>query len=324
MRIGPIQLANPTIFAPLAGISDLPMRLLAKAAGCALVYSEMVSANGLVHGGAKTWQLLTTVPAEQPMSVQLFGGDPAMVAEAARRVAAAGAEIVDINCGCAVKKILKSGSGVALMRDLPRATAMLKAVRKAINVPLTIKMRTGWDPSGTDALALARIAQDCGVDALALHPRTARQGFGGRADWTLIERVKAAVDIPVIGNGDVQTADDAVRMLSRTGCDAVMVGRAAIGHPFIFNQIIERLAGREIGPVPVAARFDAIRRYVDAAMTYSGEPRACLVLRSRLAWFVKGMPRASWFRQAIRHIASRDEVQRHIDDYEALVAAQQA
>ena len=240
MKIGPIQLSNPILFAPLAGITNLPMRLLAKSAGCGLVYTEMISANGLVHGAAKTWQLLTTTPAERPLAVQIFGSDPMLLAEAARRVETAGADIVDINCGCAVKKILKSGSGVALMRDPHKAELLLRAVRAAVRIPLTIKMRTGWDATGTEALALARIAQDCGVDAVALHPRTARQGFSGHADWSIIGRLKAVLGIPVIGIVDTNHSplgvdyvvpgnDDssqAIRLYARGVADAVLEGRA--------------------------------------------------------------------------------------------------
>lgn len=317
MKIGPLQLNNPTALAPLAGITNLPMRLLAKSAGCALVYTEMVSANGLVYGSAKTRQLLASVPEERPLAVQLFGGDAAILAEAARRVVADGADIVDLNFGCAVKKILKSGSGVALMADLTKAEQVLCAVRRSIAVPLTIKMRAGWDASGNQALELGRMAQACGVDAVALHPRTARQGFTGRADWALIARLKKALSIPVIGNGDITCAEDAARMLAQTECDAVMVGRAAIGNPFIFRQIIDLLEGRPPSiPVP-SDRFQVMRAYAAATIEHVGESSARYLLRSRLGWFARGLPQASQFRAAIHHLASGEDALRHIDAYEA-------
>jgi tRNA-dihydrouridine synthase B len=317
MKIGTITLDNPTVLAPLAGITNLPMRLLARSAGCALVYSEMISANGLVYGTAKTGQLLASAPEEKPLNVQLFGSDPTMLAEAAQKAAAAGADMVDINFGCAVKKILKSGSGVALMRDLPKAAALLTAVRAAVTIPLTVKMRAGWDPSGDEALALARIAEGCGVDAVAVHPRTARQGFSGRADWSLISRIKGSVHIPVIGNGDVTTAEDAARMLTQTGCDAVMVGRAAIGNPFIFEQIRDLLAGRATRAVAPRKRFAAMECYVRSSVACLGEQRACFLLRSRLGWFVKGLPGASAFRQAIRPITSEAQAMTLLKAFEA-------
>jgi nifR3 family TIM-barrel protein len=320
MKIGAITLDHPTLLAPLAGISNLPMRLMAKSAGCALVYTEMVSANGLVHSSAKTQQLLASVPEERPLAVQLFGGDAALLAEAARQVAAAGADIVDLNFGCAVKKILKSGSGVALMADLQHAERVLRAVRRAVDVPLTIKMRSGWEPSGNAALALGRLAQDCGVDAVALHPRTARQGFAGRADWALIARLKAALGIPVIGNGDIASAEDAARMLTQTGCDAVMIGRAAIGNPYIFSQITDVLEGRPPQIPAPADRFRMMRAYAAATVKHLGASSACFMLRSQLGWFAKGLPQASQFRAAIHTIASGDEAHLRIDAYEALMA----
>lgn len=315
MKIGNIQLYNPTVFAPLAGITNLPMRLLAKEQGCALVYTEMISANALAYGSVKTRQMLATVPEERPVSVQLFGSDPGIMAEAARYVESTGADIIDINFGCAVKKILKSGSGVALMADLKKAAALLKAVRSAIQIPLTIKIRSGWDSSGLDALSLAAIAQDCGVDAIAVHPRTAKQGFTGRADWQLIGKIKSGIAIPVIGNGDIQKAQDAQQMIDQTGCDAVMVGRAAMGNPFIFQQICDHLAGNPLHPVTYVQRFDVMTRFIDATADYLGEKSACFMLRSRLGWFAKGMPGASRFRNAICQISTKQEAHAHLQIY---------
>jgi nifR3 family TIM-barrel protein len=321
MRIGAIELANNIVFAPLAGISNLPLRLLAKEAGCGLVCSEMVSANGLVYGSRKTAQLMHTVPEEYPLSVQLFGADPAITAEAAQQAQAAGAAIVDINFGCAVRKIVKTGSGVALMRTPDRAETLLKAVRKAISVPLTIKIRSGWDSSGRQALDIARRAEACGVDALTMHPRSAGQGFRGQADWSLIAAVKSALKIPVIGNGDIVVAQDALRMLSQTGCDGVMVGRAAIGNPFIFSAIRALLAGGKGAKPTLAQHFNVMKRYLKDSVAYLGERQACLMMRSRLGWFVKGLHGSSQFRQSITQINTLSEALSAIEHYEALLQA---
>lgn len=315
MKIGNVQLANPTVFAPLAGITNLPLRLMAKEAGCALVCSEMVSAYGLVYGSAKTAQLLDSTPEEKPLSIQLFGSDSAIVAEAAQRVEAAGADIVDINFGCSVRKILKSGSGSALMREPDKARELLKTTRAAIKVPLTIKIRSGWDASGDEALKLAHIAEECGVDAIAVHPRTARQGFGGYADWSLIGKIKKEVAIPVIGNGDIVTPQDAMRMFEQTQCDAVMIGRAAIGNPMLFAQIIDLLEEKPVRSIGAEERIGMMNRYVKASVRYLGEKRACYILRSRLSWFVKGLPQASSFRQSIRQLESEQHTLSLISEY---------
>lgn len=307
MKIGHVHTGNLTVFAPLAGITNLPMRLLAKRAGCGLVCSEMISSNGLVYHSAKTVQLLDSVPAEKPLSVQIFGADPEIMADAARIVQAAGADILDINFGCSVKKILKSHSGSALMRDPSLAKRIIAAVRRAIAIPLTIKIRSGWDASGVQALAIARLAQDGGVDAVAVHPRTATQGFAGNADWRIIAAVKKALSIPVIGNGDVNTAADALRMLKETGCDGVMVGRAAIGNPMIFRQILAAVDGRAASPVTDDQRIALMVAYVQDSVRYLGEETASRMMRSRLCWFVKGMRYAGQFRQSIRFIASQAE-----------------
>jgi len=258
---------------------------------------------------------------ERPLAVQIFGADPGVVAEAARRVEDAGADILDINFGCAVKKIVKSGSGVALMKEPARAESLLTAVRKAVRLPVTIKIRSGWDSSGHQALQIVRIAVHCGVDAIAVHPRTASQGFGGRADWPLIAKIKKAVPVPVIGNGDVLTAADACRLQRQTRCDAVMIGRAAIGNPWIFSQYLARLDGKKPRDVSIEERFAVIRRYVHSMVEHYGEARACRMLRSRLGWFVKAMPESSRFRAAIRHLDSEREALDRIERFRRRVRA---
>jgi tRNA-dihydrouridine synthase B len=315
MKIGSIELKTPTVLAPLAGITNLPLRLLAKESGCGLVCSEMVSACGLVYGSAKTVDLLASTSREKPLSVQIFGSDATIMADAAQKVEAAGADIVDINFGCSVRKVLKSGSGSALMGEPRKAAELIKAVRAAIKAPLTIKMRSGWDATGDQALELARIAQECGVDAVAIHPRTARQGFGGQADWSLIGRIKNALHIPVIGNGDIVEATDAIRMLAQTGCNAVMVGRAAMGNPMIFTQIEDLLAGRPARVVNPQDRIAMMTRFLESSVKYLGEKKACFMMRSRLAWFAKGLPRASHFRQSTRILTSQIQARQIIEDY---------
>jgi nifR3 family TIM-barrel protein len=287
MQIGSLTLANNTILAPLAGITNLPFRLLAKEAGCALVCSEMISSHGLVYKSEKTEKMLDSTPEEKPLSVQLFGAKPDIMAEAAAIVESSGAEVVDINFGCSVRKIIKTGSGAALMRTPELAQDLLKAVRRAIRIPLTIKIRSGWDASGQQAVHISRIAENCGVDAVAVHPRTAGQLFSGRADWSIIAAVKEKVSIPVIGNGDIMSAGDAVRMLGETGCDGVMIGRKAIGNPDIFSSVVARINGEKDVEDSFARRFDLMSRYLRASVIYIGEEQA--------------------FREAIKHLSSEAE-----------------
>ena len=307
MQIGSLTLDNNTILAPLAGITNLPFRLLAKEAGCGMVCSEMISSHGLVYKSEKTFKMLDSTPEEKPLSIQLFGAKPDIMAEAAAIVESSGADVLDINFGCSVRKIVKTGSGAALMRTPDLAEALLKAVRRTIRIPLTIKIRSGWDASGEQALQISRIAEECGVDAIAVHPRTARQLFGGRADWSIIAAVKNTVSIPVIGNGDIWSAADAVRMLDETGCDGVMIGRKAIGNPFIFTSVLARINGEKDAEEDLGLRFDLMVRYLSASVKYIGEEHACRMMRSRLGWFTRGMHKSSRFREAIKHLSSQKE-----------------
>ena len=315
MQIGSVKLDNITILAPLAGITNLAFRILAKNQGCALVCSEMVSSNGLVHGSKKTELLLKSLPQERPLSVQIFGADPFIMADAAKMVELSGADIIDINLGCSVKKVLKTGAGSALMKEPEKAEKIFKYVRKAVNTPLTIKVRTGWDKSGNDAYQIADIAQEYGIDAIAIHPRTAGQGFTGQADWSVIREMKKKVSIPVIGNGDITVSEDAVRMLEETGCDAVMIGRASIGNPWIFSQVLDRIKGNDISSVSLLDRYNVMVEYLESSIKFFGEKAACFMMRSKLGWFAKGLPDSSRFRDSLKHTSSEDEAKNIIKKY---------
>ena len=308
MRIGTLLLENPLILAPMAGITDLPFRRLAREAGCALVVTEMVSANGLVHGTRKTRELLASHPSERPVSVQIFGADPQTMKEAAQMVESAGPDLIDVNLGCSVRRVIRQGAGAALMREPKRLAAVLNAIRSAVSLPLTVKMRTGWEPSGGQAIRAARIAEDCGVDAAVLHPRTAVQGFSGRADWSLIARLKDSVSIPVIGNGDIHGPDDVLKMQRETGCDGVMIGRASIGNPSIFARALDLIDSTRPRQPDLPKRLHTALRYIEYSVNHFGEGRAVPIVRSRLGWFTKGLPHSSRFRAALSRLKTRQDM----------------
>lgn len=308
MKIGSLTFSNPLVMAPMAGITNLPFRRIVKEMGCALVTTEMISANGLVRHGTKTESLLESIPSEHPLSVQLFGSDPKTMAEAAVIAAEKGADIIDVNFGCSVKKVLKNGAGAALMRNLHLSRTLLAEARKALSIPLTIKIRTGWTPSGEDALALARIAEECGVDAVTIHPRTATQKFGGSADWSVIARIKEKTAIPVIGNGDVQTPRDVLRMFAETGCDGVMIGRGAVGNPWLFRQSLKLLHNTTPSPVTLDMRKEVMLKHIVYAVEYWGEYRAALMSRSLLPKYVKSFPHCGRFRKEVAQVTTNQEM----------------
>ena len=308
MKIGSLVLENPLILAPMAGITQLPFRRLAKEAGCALVVTEMVSANGLVHGTRKTRELLASHPSERPLSVQIFGSDPQIMKEAAQMVESAGADLLDVNLGCSVRRVIRQGAGAALMREPERLGAVLSTIRSSTSLPLTVKMRTGWEPSGEQAIRTARIAEDCGVEAVAIHPRTAVQGFSGKADWSLITRLKDSVSVPVIGNGDILTPDDVLKMQRGTGCDGVMIGRASIGNPLIFAQALDLIHATPPRRTDLPTRLHTVLRYIEYSVDHFGEGRAVPIMRSRLGWFTKGLPRSSGFRATLSRLKTRQDM----------------
>lgn len=317
MKIGRLEIPGQTVLAPLAGITNLPFRIIVKDCGCALICAEVVSAAGLYHNGAKTVKMLAHDEAEHPISMQFFGAAPEMAAHAAKMIAAAGADIVDINFGCSVRKVLKTGAGCNLMREPKLAAAIISAARAAVpDKPLTLKIRSGWEASGRQAVEIARMAEDLGVDAIAVHPRTAQQLFEGQANWDIIGMVKQAVSVPVIGNGDIKCAADALAMIGQTGCDGVMVGRHAVDNPWIFAQINALLDGAPPYEPSLQDRFAMMRLYLSLSVKYLGETTACHLMRGRLGWFVKGMPGNGGFKTSIKLASKEAEIMAQIALYE--------
>jgi nifR3 family TIM-barrel protein len=306
MQIGALPLNNEMILAPMAGVTNLPFRRVNRAFGVGLTFTEMISANGLMRGMGKSLRYLNAHPEDRPLGVQIFGSEPSILAEAARIISDLDVDLLDINMGCPVKKVVKTGAGAALMKDPPRIAAILEAVRRATHLPLTVKIRAGWKANCVNVLDVAHIAEDAGVDAVIVHPRTADQAFSGTADWSLIERTKGRLKVPVIGNGDIKSGGDALRMMEATGCDAVMVGRGCLGNPWIFEQIHARLLGRVDPPPPtLAQRAQTIRRHLDLELAAAGEDAGIKMFRKHALWYTKGLKGGAPFRQKIAAVEDK-------------------
>jgi tRNA-dihydrouridine synthase B len=290
MRLGDLKLENSLFLAPLSGISDYPFRRLAREMGCGLAFTEMVSAEGLLRKGEV---LLKVEKDEHPVAVQIFGSSPAALAEAAAKAEETGADLIDLNMGCPAKKVVKAGAGADLMRFPEKVKGILVEVRKTVRRPFTIKIRSGWDGEQINAIQIAKIAEDCGIDAISLHPRTRSEGFRGRADWSLIRELKRQVAVPVIGNGDVTSPSLARRMLEETGCDGVMIGRGALGNPWIFlpeNSGTGTSEGRPETSPSLEERRRVIDQHFSLLRSYYGEQRAVKEMRKHIYWYTKGLP----------------------------------
>lgn len=299
MRIGNIALPNSLVLAPMAGVTSHAFRLLCREHGAGLVVTELLSSHAIHYKNAKTFGMFDWNDSERPVSVQLFGGDPALMAEAAQVVEAAGADIIDLNMGCWVPKVAKTGAGASLLKDVCLAESVVRAMVNAVSVPVTVKIRAGWDRTQTTGIEFAQRAQDAGAKAIAVHARYANQGFTGHADWSIIRRVKDVVTIPVIGNGDIETVHDARRMREETGCDGLMIGRAAMGNPWIFGDIEHYLATGSERPAPTLdARMDAAVSHLKrmAATPHVGETRAVKEMRGQITHYFKGFPGVSSLR----------------------------
>ncbi|WP_251206281.1 tRNA dihydrouridine synthase DusB [Acetatifactor aquisgranensis] len=314
LTIGDVTLDNNVILAPMAGVTDLPFRLLCRRMGAGLVCMEMVSAKAIFYNNKNTEELLEIHPEEVPASLQLFGSDPEILADMAKRIEERPFSILDFNMGCPVPKVVNNGEGSALMKEPKLVEEILSALVKAVDKPVTVKIRKGFDEANCNAVEIARIAESCGVAAIAVHGRTREQYYSGRADWDIIRQVKQAVKIPVIGNGDVDSPERAGAMLDSTGCDGVMIGRAAQGNPWIFRDTVSFLETGTVPPPPDGQeKKRMILEHADFQLQIKGEYTAVREMRKHLAWYTTGMPHSARFRQTINSMESFAELTRGVE-----------
>ena len=314
LAIGALKLPGNLLLAPMAGITDLPVRLLARRYGAALCFTEMISVNGLVREGQRTFDLLRSVPADRPLAVQIFGDDPELLADGAALVASRG-DLIDINMGCPVRKVVGSGAGSALLRDPLRVAAIIRAVRRRVQLPLTVKIRSGWQAGEENYLAIARIAEAEGCDAVTLYPRTRSQMFSGRAAWEQIAQVAARLSIPVIGSGDLFTPGDVAAMFAETGCAGVMLARGAMGNPWLFRDSCRLLAGEAVTPPSRQERLEVSRFHFGELVRNAGEQVAVREMRKHASWYAKGLPGAAAFRAEVNRIDEGERFLRCVEDF---------
>ena len=316
MKIGNVNLDNKVFLSPMAGVTDLPFRLICKEQDCGMLYTEMVNAKALCYDDQNTKKMLKIEEEEHPVAIQIFGSDPEYMGGAAKILNSYPNEILDINMGCPAPKVVKNGDGSALLKNPELAAKVLRAVVENSEKPVTLKIRKGWDDTCINAVEIAKIAEDCGISAIAVHGRTREQYYSGKADWDIIREVKENVSIPVIGNGDVFEVEDAINMLNKTNCDAIMIGRGAQGNPWIFKRINHYMQTGEILPGPtLEEKIDTAMKHLKLAVQEHGEYVAVREMRKHIAWYLKGLRNSARVRDEINKIESYEEVVNKLKGY---------